>query len=438
MSGVPIPRKYSVFSRFRLAGVSVIVGVAVVGAIFYGVVNNHFLGLILSRTLGPYSDSLAEHIFINHDPELWQKMARRHGVMILVEPASGDPVAFDAQGELLPLGSPELQQGEIRAIRTAADGTKVTFYWRLWSFRESHLVLMVGLVIMILAVVGSAFWFLQRQLKPLAWLQTGVEAVARGDFKVRVPIVRNDEIGQVAGAFNAMASRVGQMIDDRERLLADVSHELRSPIARMKVALEFVPQGDKRDSLDRDLREMEKLIAVLLEREELRSRSGRLQGEEVDLDALTGEVVAAFADRGPGVEFVSGGALTIHADPALMKLLIQNLLDNAVKFSEENTPVHLELEFDDDGVSIIVSDRGCGVAEGDRERIFAPFEQGGSGLTDKPNGMGMGLYEARVIAKQHGGSLEHEHRRQGGSRFVLRLPEARVDAGEREREVALA
>lgn len=400
---------------------SVIVGVAVVGAIFYGMVNNHFLGLILSRTLGPYSDSLAEHIFINHDPELWQKMARRHGVMILVEPASGDPVAFDAQGELLPLGSPELQQGEIRAIRTAADGTKVTFYWRLWSFRESHLVLMVGLVIMILAVVGSAFWFLQRQLKPLAWLQTGVEAVARGDFKARVPIVRNDEIGQVAGAFNAMASRVGQMIDDRERLLADVSHELRSPIARMKVALEFVPQGDKRDSLDRDLREMEKLIAVLLEREELRSRSGRLQGEEVDLDALTGEVVAAFADRGPGVEFVSGGALTIHADPALMKLLIQNLLDNAVKFSRpDSRPVVAKLETATDQVILRVADDGIGIPTGSEKKIFEPFvkldQARGHGV-----GYGIGLNLCQRIVQLHGGTIRLLPREPRGTEAVVTL-----------------
>ncbi len=400
---------------------SVIVGVAVVGAIFYGMVNNHFLGLILSRTLGPYSDALAEHVFANPDPGLWQKMAKRHGVMILVESPSGESVAFGAQGERLPLNSPELQQSEIRSIRTAADGTKVTFYWKVWSFRESHLVLLAGLVIMILSVVGSAFWFLQRQLKPLAWLQTGVEAVARGDFKARVPIVRNDEIGQVAGAFNAMASRVGQMIDDRERLLADVSHELRSPIARMKVALEFVPEGDKRDALDRDLREMEKLIAVLLEREELRSRSGRLEGEQVDLDALTGEVVAAFADRGPGVEFVSGGALTIHADPALMKLLIQNLLDNAVKFSRpDSRPVVAKLETATDQVILRVADDGIGIPTGSEEKIFEPFvklnQARGHGV-----GYGIGLNLCQRIVQLHGGTIRLLPREPRGTEAVVTL-----------------
>jgi len=416
--------------------VSVIVGVAVVGAIFYGMVNNHFLGLILSRTLGPYSDALAEHVFANPDPGLWQKMAKRHGVMILVESPSGESVAFGAQGERLPLNSPELQQSEIRSIRTAADGTKVTFYWKVWSFRESHLVLLAGLVIMILSVVGSAFWFLQRQLKPLAWLQTGVEAVARGDFKARVPIVRNDEIGQVAGAFNAMASRVGQMIDDRERLLADVSHELRSPIARMKVALEFVPEGDKRDALDRDLREMEKLIAVLLEREELRSRSGRLEGEQVDLDALTGEVVAAFADRGPGVKFVSGGALTIHADPALMKLLIQNLLDNAVKFSRpDSRPVVAKLETATDQVILRVADDGIGIPTGSEEKIFEPFvkldQARGHGV-----GYGIGLNLCQRIVQLHGGTIRLLPREPRGTEAVVTLRRGLSDPPTRGGQVA--
>jgi signal transduction histidine kinase len=274
---------------------------------------------------------------------------------------------------------------------------------------------------MVVAVVGSGFWFLQRQLKPLAWLHTGVEAVARGDFKARVPVVRNDEIGQVAGAFNEMASRVGEMIDDRERLLADVSHELRSPIARMKVALEFVPQGDKRDSLALDLKEMENLIAVLLEREELRSRAGRLDGENVDLDAVVGEVAAAFADQGPGVEFVSGGLVTIHADPALMKLLIQNLVDNAIKFSRpDSRPVVAKLETVEDQVVVRVADDGIGIPAGSEKRLFEPFVKldraRGHGV-----GYGIGLNLCQRIVQLHGGTIRLRPREPRGTEAVVTL-----------------
>jgi signal transduction histidine kinase len=218
-----------------------------------------------------------------------------------------------------------------------------------------------------------------------------------------------------------MAGRVGQMINDRERLLADVSHELRSPIARMKVALEFVPQGDKRDSLARDLREMEKLIAVLLEREELRSRAGRLKGEEMDLDALTGEVVAAFAGRVPGVEFVSSGAVTIHADASLMKLLIQNLLDNAVKFSHpDSRSVVVTLETAPDQVILRVADDGIGIPTGCEEKIFEPFvkldQARGHGV-----GYGIGLNLCQRIVQLHDGTIRLLPREPRGTEAVVTI-----------------
>jgi signal transduction histidine kinase len=400
------------------------VGIALLGAAFYGIVNSHYLGLILSRTLGPYSDALAEHVFANRDPEVWRLIAERHEVALLVEPPEGEPVGFDPAGQ--PLADASLSRyGGIRAVRTAPDGTRVTLHWRLWSFRESHVPLLSGLLIMVVTVVGSAFWFLQKQLRPLAWLQGGVEAVANGDFATRVPVVRDDEIGRVARAFNEMAGRVGTMIDDRERLLADVSHELRSPIARMKVALELVPRGDKHDTLARDLREMEGLIGALLEREELRSRSGRVEGEKVDLAALAGAVVDNLSDRGPGVELVAPGAATTHADPALMRTLVQNLVENAVKFSRpDSAPVVITVEAAEDGSVVLrVSDDGIGLPPDAGDRVFEPFVK-----LDRARGHrvghGLGLNLCRRIVRLHGGTIELGPREPAGAEAVVRLPGA--------------
>jgi signal transduction histidine kinase len=379
------------------------VGICLVGGIFYGQVNSYFLGAIIGQALGPYSDTLAEHGFADPDPDIWRRMAARHEVAILVEPVGGDPFAFDKLGESV---SPStLVGGRMLAVRTAEDGTRVTFTWALSSFRDAHLPLLGGLLIMLAAVVGSAFWFLHLQLKPLAWLHTGVNAVARGDFTTRVPVVRKDEIGQVAEAFNVMASRVGEMIDDRERLLADVSHELRSPIARMKVALEFVPQGDKRDALARDMREMESLITVLLERAKLTSQASRPADEDIDLCALTREVAAAFAGQGPGVEFVSGGAVIIHADPALVKLLIQNLIDNAIKFSHpDSLPVVAKLETGPDQVVLRVTDDGMGFPTGSEEQLFKPFVKADRARGHRV-GYGVGLNLCQRIVQLHGGTI---------------------------------
>ncbi len=422
LSGAPIPKQGSILSRFRLAGVGVVLGVGLVAAIFFGLLQGRYLSATMSRTLGPYTDSLTDHIFANPDPDLLRRIAMRHQLMILYEPVGGEAVAFDAQGEPVPSISWTRSQGQVRALRTAPDGTRVTLYWTLWSFKESHLPLLAGLLIMLTAVVGSTFWLFQRQLKPLTWLHTGVDAVARGDFSARVPVVRNDEIGGVALAFNEMAKRVGRMIEDRERLLGDVSHELRSPITRMKVALEFMPAGDKRDMVGRDLQEMEDLIAALLEREGLRSRVGRLEGEDVDLAALAGEVAAALADQGPGVEFRSSEPATIHADPALMKMLVQNLVDNAIKFSRpDSRPVVLMLDVEGEQITLRVTDDGIGIPAGSEEKVFKPFVKldraRGHGV-----GYGIGLNLCQRIVQLHGGTIRLLPRKPGGSEAVVTLP----------------
>lgn len=397
------------------------VGVALLGALFYGLVNSHFLGLIIGRALGPYSDVLAEHAFANPDPEVWRRIAIRHGVTIVVEPAGGVPVAFDEGGRMLPAAPPSPDGGEIRAVRTAEDGSRVTLYWTLWSLQKNHFALLAGLVVMALMVVGSGFWFLHRQLKPLAGLRAGVDAVARGEFAARVPVVRDDEIGQVASAFNEMAGRVGAMVDDRERLLADVSHELRSPIARMKVALEFMPEGDKRDVLARDLREMEQLITALLEREALRSRGCRFDADPVDLADIAAGVVATFAGRRPRVELVAGGAAPVRADPALMKLLIRNLVDNAIKFSRQDSePVRVETEAANGRVVLRVADDGIGIPQGCEARLFEPFvkldpSRGHHG------GYGIGLSLCRRIVELHGGTIRLLPREPRGTEAVVTL-----------------
>jgi signal transduction histidine kinase len=226
-----------------------------------------------------------------------------------------------------------------------------------------------------------------------------------------------------------MADRVREMIADRERLLADVSHELRSPIARMKVALEFVAPGEKRDGLVRDVREMEKLVDVLLEREALRSRAGRLVGEEVDLDAVAREVAASFANRTPGVELISNAPVTVYADPVLLKLLLRNLVDNAVKFSRpDSRPVVLELETDDNDVALRVVDDGIGIPAGLEERLFEPFVK-----LDKARGhgvgYGIGLNLCQRIVQLHGGSLELLRRQPRGVEAIVTLRRRQRQAG---------
>jgi len=352
-------------------------------------------------------------------------MAINHGVSLIREPGHGEPFGFTPAGERILRASDAATGGMVRADRTAPDGSRLTLYWDLSLSPTGHLVQMGFLTCILAVVLAGAFWLLQRQLTPLASLHAGVEAFSRGDFKVRVSKVRDDEIGRVADAFNAMAARVGTMIEDRERLLADVSHELRSPMARMKVALELIPQGDERDSLARDIGEMEGLVAALLEREALEARASREPAREIDVAAIARDVAGLYAGRSPGVEVISRDAVRIRAEPSLVKLLVHNLVDNAVKFSTgDSRPVRVILEGGPEGAALRVEDDGIGIPAGSEEKVFEPFVK-----LDRARGHGtghgLGLNLCQRITRRLGGTVRLEPRRPRGTVAVVALPESR-------------
>jgi signal transduction histidine kinase/signal recognition particle receptor subunit beta len=230
----------------------------------------------------------------------------------------------------------------------------------------------------------------------------------------------------------------------KDRLLNNLSHEMGSPLTAIVAASTFIrdyrSNAGQRAELTQSMLDsagkLQHYLDQLLRLADLAETSRPTLGTTTGAELLEAAVSLCGSER---IEVqVANPAETLSLDLALVSRAVSNLLDNAIKFSPNDAPVELELRREDNGVAIVVSDRGKGVEESDRERIFAPFEQGGMSLTDKPVGVGMGLYEARVIAKQHGGSLEYENRNAGGSRFVLRLPDAWVDLKDRNREVVHA
>ena len=252
------------------------------------------------------------------------------------------------------------------------------------------------------------------------------------------------KVEQRTAALRQAYDQLREMEQTKDRLLNNLSHEMRTPLTAILGAATFMhdyrSNATQRTELTQSMIESAEVLQQHLD--QLLRLAELDETSALQLSATTGkelidEAMSLCETDRIEVRLPSSDA-ALRLDLARVSRALSNLLDNAAKFSADDTQVQLELEFHDEGISIVVSDRGCGVAEGDRERIFAPFEQGGATLTAKPSGMGMGLYEANVIAKQHGGRVEHEHRKRGGSRFILRLPEARVDAVERDREAAHA
>jgi signal transduction histidine kinase len=414
--------RYSLVSRFAASTAVLAAALVVLAIVFFVVIHNDFFDSALEATLRGFSSGMAERIW--EDPGIASRVARNHMIGVAVV-TPDEQFAFGPDGEPV---DPEEQQNAGRRYRRidtfGPGGRRVSFYWDMVIFARSHLPLLVGLIVMLLAMIGVTYAFQIAQLRPLQWLHNGVDAVSQGDLQARVPVVRQDEIGRVAQAFNQMTRRIAQMMNDRERLLGDVSHELRSPIARIKVALELLPDSEKRDGIARDVREMESLTTALLEREQVRARTECLDAELVDLTAVTRDIVGGFMDQSPSIQFADPmECLEIRADAQLIGVMLKNLIDNAVKFSlPDSRPVEVSLRSSREAIELAVVDDGRGVPVTETDRVFEPFVKLDPARGHRRTGYGLGLNLCRRIVEAHGGTIEIGGRAERGTRVRVRLP----------------
>ncbi len=415
----------SLLIRFATSTALLAVAVVLIAIIFFHAIRGDIFEAAFQSPLKEWSATVAGHIGSN--PDKARVVARTHKVGVIINTADGR-FAFGPDGE--PADANELLEDTSRFRRIdvhVQHGEQLqplhySFMLDKRQFDDDRHPLLIGLVVLLLITIGLAFAIQLHLLKPLKWLRSGVDAVSGGDFSTRVPVVRNDEIGKVARSFNQMTGRVQQMMDDRERLLADVSHELRSPLARIKVALELLPEGDKRDSIAQDIREMESLTTALLEREKIRNQVKQATSERINLVNIATEVIDGFKDKPPGVQLKPPPqSLYFNGDEDLTRILIQNLVDNAVKFSlPDSKPVEVSLGETDEEVQIIVDDNGRGIPADLAEKIFEPFVKLNPARGHRA-GYGLGLNLCQRIVQGQGGSIEIQQREPRGTRVVLNL-----------------
>lgn len=411
-------RRSSLISRFAASTAVLGAVVVVLSVVFFFFIHRETFAGAVQFTLRGYSSILAEVIW--EKPDVAQEIARRHRVGIAVATPEGR-IAFSPDGQPTELETLESVERSFQRIDlTGPGGQQVAFYWDMVAFARGHTPQLVVMIILLLVLIGVTYAFQLAQLRPLSWLRSGVEAVSRGDFSARVPVARDDEIGQVARAFNQMTRRVERMLRDRERLLGDVSHELRSPLARIKVALELLPAGDKRDAIARDVYEMEALTAALLERE--RASAADDDAQPVDLAAIVREVAGSFDGRPPGFEIDAPANVTVRGDAARLRVLVHNLIDNAVKFSlPDSRPVEVRLRAAGETLALFVTDDGRGIPNADVARVFEPFVKLDPARGHRV-GYGLGLDICKRIVAAHGGTIMIAPRDERGTRVTVSLP----------------
>ncbi len=275
-----------------------------------------------------------------------------------------------------------------------------------------------------LAVLLGAYLLMRRLLRPVRVLSEGVDRLRMGDLDVEMPTRRTDELGRLIESFNAMARAVRQRIRARDQLLLDVSHELRSPLTRMRVALEMLPDSAGKRSVVEDVEEVEAMIAELLETERLDSPHGGLARAPTDLAALLRETVTAIGGEFPRV-LLEGADEPLHADVdrERIRILVKNVLSNAIKYSRaDGPPVRVVLDRGEGAITIGFHDRGVGIASDDLAYVFEPFYRVDRSRSRETGGYGIGLSLAKRIAEAHGGAIDVSSELGRGTSVLVSLP----------------
>ncbi|HEU4852558.1 MAG TPA: HAMP domain-containing sensor histidine kinase [Telluria sp.] len=276
------------------------------------------------------------------------------------------------------------------------------------------------LLLTALIVAVAAYPVVRRITARLERLQGSVQSWGRGDLSARVAVEGNDEVASLATSFNEAADHIEALVGSQKTLLANASHELRSPLARIRMAVELMHDGAApalREELVRNIGELDQLIDEVLLASRLDAPAGEaLMQETLDL----GTIVADECARA-GANLEAEPAM-VRGDPRLLRRMVRNLLENAQRYGE-GTPVTVTLGAAGGRVLLDVCDRGPGVPEEEREHIFTAFYRL-PGASEREGGVGLGLALVRQIAQRHGGDAHCLGRDGGGSCFRVTMPSA--------------
>jgi signal transduction histidine kinase len=276
------------------------------------------------------------------------------------------------------------------------------------------------LILIAAAVAAGAYPVVRRLTGRLERLQGSVETWGEGQLSTRVAVEGVDEVARLATSFNDSAARIEALVGAQKSLLANASHELRSPLARIRMAVELMQDQVTpaiRDELKRNVAELDQLIdEVLLASRLDAAASAPPAGEEVDVTGIVAEECTRVNAT------LAAGLLSVHGDPKLIRRMVRNLLENARRYGA-GTAIDVRLSSAGRALQLDVCDGGPGIGEAERERIFDPFYRL-PGASETAGGVGLGLSLVRQIARHHGGIVQCLPRQGGGCCFRVTMPQA--------------
>lgn len=430
-------RTFSLFWKVLV----VIIMTAVLATIAIGLYLRHSVYNIYSdditRQLQSYVELVAAGIGVPPDPAKVAYFAERYPLDIRVErggevwaskevlPSAAELAKADRLRSIAGLTAFDLRErdGQFYGV-LEQDGYVYILHFHIVRGKGASFISTIVLIVVLFCLFGAAYASVRFFLRPVNELMDGVKAIGSANFKYRVPVRSYDELGTLTSAFNAMSEQIEEIIASKRRLLFDVSHELRSPLTRMNIAIVMLPESKTRDKLQRNANELNTMITELLENERLSVLGGALVVEHLNLVELARKVVESFTDEDDRLAFDTlTESLEMEGDVQRLIVALRNIVSNALKYSDTSSqPVRVSVFPDDDGARIVVKDHGIGIPEESLYKIFEPFYRTDESRTRATGGYGLGLALTKSIIEAHGGTIHAESKEGEGTSITIWLP----------------
>ncbi len=283
--------------------------------------------------------------------------------------------------------------------------------WRLLFALLSQTAILYVIVLL------PVLWIVRRMSRPLRDLRAAAESFRPGEPGIALSVRGPDDVAALVGAFNALRLRVTAMLDEKDRMLGAIGHDLRTPLAALRVRIESVEDDTDRTRMADTIAEMNRTLDDILSL----ARLGRPSEPptDVDLAALVDAVVEDFRDIGDNVTFVEAGRLRMHLRPSLIRRAVRNLIENAVKYG---VSAEVRVEADARRVAIVVADQGPGIPKDRMGDVFDAFTRLETSRNRETGGIGLGLALARAIIREAGGEIRLVNRTGGGLDAIIELP----------------
>ena len=327
-----------------------------------------------------------------------------------------------------------MEVGDEDVIRVSRGGYEYYLNRRVPTLSEyDYVVVYLGLAMAALVLLLN-FWLVRRLLAPVQQLREGAERICDGDLSYRVKSTRTDELGELTDSVNHMADSLQSMLEAKRQLLLAISHELRTPITRAKLQLEFLDDGMVKEALGDDINEIDLLITDLIEAERLSNQHQALLAEHVDFADYIGLVLQAYHDYKGGVIFETPEQdASVSIDKLRTRLLLTNIVNNAIRHGRDK-PITVRVSFSNTHVLLEVEDQGEGISAEHMQHLSEPFYRADSARQRNTGGFGLGLYLCQLIAQAHGGRLEISSEIGVGTHVKVYLPYEQEQQEQREGE----